>query len=232
MRIPILTGVLILAGLAALPSRAGVIVYNNDFGGVVSGDDFGLDAWLVTGYSVADSFSLGTSTSLTGINLALWLQASTDTVTSLTWTILDNSDPTNPFGGNVLYSGTVDPTGTFITIGPVRNQIGYTIEEESFGISTGTLTAGTIYWLEISNGATNAGDQVGWDQSDGPSAGYQTVTGSTAGGSFTGLCNGLCTGSESFELLAAGGGGAPEPGTLALLGGGLVGLAAFRRRKK
>jgi hypothetical protein len=75
MKIPIqvraLTGVLILAGLAALPSRAAVIVYNNDFGGVISGDDFVLDSWEITGYSVADSFSLGTSTSLTGINLAL-----------------------------------------------------------------------------------------------------------------------------------------------------------------
>jgi hypothetical protein len=84
------------------------------------------------------------------------------------------------------------------------------------------LLAGTTYWLQIGNSMATNGDDAGWDQSDGPSTAFKANVGALPDGFG---CNGLCTGSESFEILSA-----PEPGTLLLLGAGLIALAGLRRR--
>jgi hypothetical protein len=215
-------GIVLTAGAASADS----IVYNNDFGGVISGDNAVEAAWPINfGSSLSNSFVLINSASLTGVNLLAW-ETPGDATTSLNWYILDNGNPTDPFSGTsgvtTIASGTVAPTDTFQSM----NIGGWDIDELSFSISTPALTAGTTYWLQIDTAVSANGNSVYWDQSDGPSTAYSNAAGLLPA---TGACNGLCTGSESFQLLAS---SSPEPGSLALLGAGFAGLVALRRRKR
>jgi hypothetical protein len=211
-----LIGVLALAGLAVLPASAGV-VYNNDFGGVTSGDNFNTDAWTTNfGFSVTNSFVLASNTNLTGANFAIWTNGYT--LSSVNWYIT-----TAEFGGTTLASGTASPTGSTIA----TNSSGYTILNEAFNIPSLALNGATTYWFQLDTAnSVPSGNPIYWDQSDGPSTAYESSIGPLLNNS---PCLGLCTGSESFELLSS---GTPEPGTVTLLGGGLLAMAAFLRRKK
>jgi hypothetical protein len=204
-----------LSCLGVLPAKAS-IAYNNDFGGVVSGDNFGEDAWVTgSGISVTDSFSLTSDATVSGFNVAVWIIPG-DTFGSLDWSIT-----TAAFGGTTLASstGATSTAETFLA----ANTRGYDVYEETFSIPSWLpLTADTTYWLQIGNSAASNGDTAAWDQSDGPSTAFQSNIGELPDGQ---MCNGLCTGSESFEILSA-----PEPGTLLLLGAGLIALAGLRRR--
>lgn len=205
-------GVLIMAG-AALPARADGIVYDNDFGGIVSGDHYQVGAFQInSGRSITDSFSLSSNTSVSGFNLALWM-FSGDSLTSLNWYIT-----TSNFGGTTLGSGSAaSPTNqTFLETNAFG--VGFDIYEETFNISPGlALNAGTTYWLQLDTAVTAESSTPFWDISDGPSTAYSSYLGLLPAG-FS-----CCTGSQSFEILT------PEPGTLALLGGGLIALAGLRR---
>ena len=204
-----------LSCLGALPA-SGSIAYNNDFGGIVSGDNFNVDAWVTgSGSSVTDSFSLSSDAMVYGFNVALWIIPG-DTFGSLNWSIT-----TAEFGGTTLDSsiGATSVTGTLLG----ANTRGYDIYEETFSTSTLLpLLAGTTYWLQIGDSTASNGDTAAWDQSDGSSTAYQSIIGKLPDGQ---PCNGLCTGSESFEILDT-----PEPSTLILEAVGLMVLVGLRRR--
>jgi hypothetical protein len=220
-----LIGFLALIGLAALPASAGV-VYNNDFGGVISGDNYDVDAWTINfGFQVANSFSLASGTTVTGVNLALWAQPS-DSLTSVDWYIRADDSPSNPLLGTLVASGIANPVGTTLE----SNGFGYNILEESFDISQ-ALSGGTTYWLQLDTAVVPNGDPIYWDQSDGPSTMYENSFGYFTTSNENNTCKGLCTGSDSFQLLANTGTATPEPSAWLLLGGGLMALAGFRRRK-
>jgi len=216
-------GVMALAALMVAPVSASAIVYNNDFGGVVSGDNYNEDGFTINfGFSVTDSFVLGSSTTISGANFAVWAANPGDSLTSVDWSIRNN-DGADPLSGSLVASGTANPVGTFL----VSNGNGYNIYSETFNFSGLALTGGTTYWFQLDSAVTSGGYYTYWDQSDGPSLGYQSDEGYTPYGN---SCQGLCTGSESFQLLG-GVSSVPEPGTLTLLGCGLLALGAFRRRK-
>lgn len=236
-----------LAAFSALPACAGsIVIYDNDFGGVISTDNENIDAWTVNnGFTVANSFVLSSDETLTGINLIFW-EFTGDTVTSVPWAIYDDSGVTgnppsggSPTSGLELYSGTATGDSLTDTVLETNGQ-GFQIDEISITIEPGdALSAGTTYWLAINNVVASNGDPAYWDQSDGPSYYWENSEGYASGplGSNDG-CDGStesgsgnCSYSESFQLLA-GSTSAPEPGTLALIGGGLLGLAGLRRRSK
>jgi hypothetical protein len=211
-----LSAALVLASFAASPAQAS-IVYNNDFGGVVSGDAFSEDAWNITTFGVTDSFSLSADATVTGFTIAIWM-SSPDTVTSLNWYFTSA-----PFGP-ILASGS-GPATTEAFIETNTFGGGYPVYSEAFDIGAGVaLTAGITYWLQIDTAASGTSQQVYWDQSDGPSSAVQTTTGPLPAGQ---ACKGLCTGSESFELLGT---STPEPGTVAMLGAGLAAIVGLRKR--
>ncbi|MGO9093590.1 MAG: hypothetical protein ACLQGV_00055 [Bryobacteraceae bacterium] len=197
-------GVLALMSLAALPASAGVL-YNNDFGGVISGDDLDLIAWTIDeGFSVTDSFVLPSNSTVDSINLALWAFPG-DTLSTVDWYIQANDSPSDPLSGTIIASGTASPTNTLIG----TNEGDY-IYEESFDIPVLSLSGGTTYWLQLANAVVPDGDPIYWDQSDGPSTAYESYWGYGMSGN-DGGCGGLCTYSESFQLLGTPSGGAVSP---------------------
>ena len=220
-----LMGILALASLATLPASAGIL-YNNDFGGVVSGDNFNENGWTINyGFELGNSFVLTGNSTVQSVNIALWAFPG-DTLSTVDWQILANNG-SNPLTGTILESGTASPAGTLLE---GSDAYGYSILEESFDITPLALSGGTTYWLTLQNAVVPSGDAIYWDQSDGPSIYYHNTLGyfNSGGGSYQ--CLGLCTGSESFQLLGTTS-GVPEPGTLLLLGGALIALAGIRRKK-
>jgi len=221
-------------GLLAVPARCGVI-YNNDFGGVISGDHYSEDSFDVgtdSGYQVSNSFSLAFSSSVTGFSVALWLIPG-DTFVDLSWAITSA-----PLGGTTLASATtVTPASSSLLVS--NNGVGfggYEVDEETFSIAPAlTLAAGTTYYLQLDGADVDYQgaailDPVGWDQSDGPSlaygSGYSPELLSDPSNNLP--CNGLCTDSESFELI---GSATPEPASGLLIGTGLL-TVAFAKRKR
>ena len=96
---------------------------------------------------------------------------------------------------------------------------GFDIQNYNVAIPDLTLSAGS-YWLNLSNATTNSGDPVAWDQNSGPSQASESSVGTIP--------------SQSFDITGSSGSGTgttPEPGSIVLLGSGVLGLAGGVRRK-
>jgi len=216
-----------LAAFAAFPAEGG-IVYDNTNG---FANDYSLSAWVIsetTGDAIADQFVPGASDTIQSVNLWLWectglpTCGTTEDLTSLDWSIVANNGGADyPFAGSVVASGTDTTPGVFVQ----RNSLGAAIFEESFNISGVAVTGGATYWLVIDNAVTVSGNQIAWDQSDGPTTAYQFYAGSstnlTAGCGTADNPGTTCT--ESFQLLDTSA-SVPEPGTVLLFAAGLIGF--------
>jgi hypothetical protein len=135
---------------------------------------------------------------------------------------VDYSITTTPLGGTTVASGTVNPVGSFT--GYLNSPGDYwDVYDESFSISNLNLSAGT-YWLELQNAVSAEGNEVAWENINGPSVAF----------SFAGNLNGSVgpgSNSEAFDIYGTTGPVVPEPGTMTLLGSGLLGLAGLLRRR-
>lgn len=161
------------------------------------------------GYSVSDSFTVFSSTSLSSAQIGLWL-FSGDSPTSVGWSI-----GTTPFGSEVS-SGTGNLVNTAYGIAFDD----YDIYESTFAIS-GSLAAGT-YYLTLQNAVSANSSFVYWDENDGSSDAYKT-----------GVNNPSSIGSESFQLYGTSSSVPDGVSTFLLLGFSslsLIGAARWMRK--
>ncbi len=196
--------------LAAVPAAAQYWTYDNgsantsDNGAPISG----------AGNFVTDSAAVvNTSRSNVKNNFTIWVEPG-DTPTSISWLF-----GTTPFSGNVA-SGTSPLTVS----NSFTNEFGYQVDSVSFSMGTLNLTAGN-YWITLENATTAEGGPVYWDENSGVGC---TSPGCPSQAQESGIGT---IPSETFTLEGTPAGTTPEPNTLALLGSGFVGLAAFLRSR-
>ena len=125
------------------------VIYEN---GPIDGNTLG---WVINfGFAVADSFTVQTTSNITGMSFGAWLFPG-DVLQSV-----EVSITSAPFGGTAYF----DHTLSVIQSGCESNG-GFNVCTETATLSV-TLNAGT-YWLELRNGFVNTGDPVYWDQNSG-----------------------------------------------------------------
>src|ERR1019366_4193933 len=135
--------------------------------------------------------------------------------------------------GTDIGSGTVGQTAGNSTL-LFTNGFGYGVYDVKVGITSAAMTAGSTYWLSISNAtdASNDGTQ-GWDIPNGGSGGPAICNFRQSGTNY-GNCG---LGGEAFTISSACGAGpdcgppVPEPSSILLFGSGILGLAGLLRRK-
>ncbi|HVU47502.1 MAG TPA: PEP-CTERM sorting domain-containing protein [Terracidiphilus sp.] len=151
------------------------------------------------------------------LDFGVWVPSGS-TLTTITWWL-----GTSAFAGD-LGTGTVT---NFTSDFMFSNSFGYDIYEIHItGMNGGTLSAGNMYWLTLGNANDSFGEQFdGWDVTNG-GLGGPAICNFMQGGVNWGDCG---AGGEAFTLYSKG--QVPEPGSLLLLGSGLLGLAGLLRRK-
>ena len=203
----------VLCLAVAIPASASTVYDNGGINGTES-------AWTINfGYAVSDSFTLSSSTTLTGAQIGLWAFPG-DRPTTVDWSIGTYADDSS------LGSGTAGLTNTF----QYTNGYGYDILESTFSLS-GTLGAGT-YWFTLQNAVVPNGDPIYWDINQGPSSAWESSYGyldnngqdcANAIG-YSGTC------SDSFQIYGNPS-TTPEPASLLLMGSGLLMFGGYVRRK-
>jgi len=195
------------------PALAQTLVQNGQINGQLSG-------WTLNfGSAVADSFILAGSSTLDEVEFGAW-NYSGESTTAIDWAIVTGT----PFGAQtVVASGTGAPVSDSFLY---SNGFAFDVSVDSFSLPGVGLGPGT-YYLELQNAVTSGSNYAYWDINNGPSVAYVNTLGNVNGYLFPG--------SNSDAFLISGPGGAstvltPEPGTLALLVTGLLGLAGLRRR--
>jgi hypothetical protein len=210
-------GILVIAAalaLGSLPAEAGVLYSDGPLDGQTI-------AWTINfGFQVADSFTLSGPSTLTGADFGIW-NFTGDQVTSVDWAILTGSPGA---GGSVLDNGTASTADLFL----FHNQDGYDVYTDSIGLPNINLAAGT-YWIELQNASASNGDPAYWDMNGGPSQAWESALGSVTPCPTYYYPTGEC--SSTFDITGTARAGVPEPASLALLGAGIAGFGAFRRKK-
>ncbi len=197
----------LLMVIAAVSAFAGDLYDNGPLGGKDS-------AWNINfGSAATDSMTVqGTVTSL---SFYAWLFLG-DQLSSV-----EISIGSQPFGTN-LFDGFVNVTqSSHCTLNEFQD---FDICLETATFSGPTLNGPA--WLTLQNGSTAMGDPVFWDENSGIGC---TSPGCPSQAQFLGLGT---IPSESFTIYGNANGTTPEPGSILLLGSGLVGLAGLVRRGK
>lgn len=200
--------------LLAGGARASVILTNGS-PNTITGD-------LMTGYIEANSFSLTSPATITGVNFEAFIQQPETFQSTVTY-YLDADNSGSP--GNELVVGNASVTTT--DLGPSL----YSSSYEAFGIDFSLNTpfsasAGTTYWLGLYDGTLFSGnDNAYWAVSTGGQGAPMFLV-SPYNGSWN------TTGQAPFYFQLTGGASSstPEPASTALVSAGLAAFLVARRR--
>jgi hypothetical protein len=203
--------------LLSTPASAGVL-YDN---GPINGQT-GIGDWSISyGNIMSDSFTLTGTSTLTGVNLGLWV-VPTDTPGSLKWRITD-SVPDDHIYGPVGTTAALTNT-LWCSSGSSGCADSFDIYASSFSLPSVVLGPGT-YYLTLDYGETNAGGSLYWDINNGPSVAYRNGVDVA-----NYLDDFLGSNSDSFQILGTGNTTVPEPASSAMFLSGLVLFAGLARR--
>ena len=200
--------------LASAFAYADNIVYDNGAPNQQDGNE--ATAWIQT-----EDFTLNQSTNITDIHF--WdIEAAPGYAGSITWWITGDTGG-NPDFNNILGTGNTSPTRVNTQCGILGAYCEYS---NDFNISAVSLQAG-LYHLALHNGPVdNSGySSFYWETTDanGTPAGLECALGSACYNQWSSNGN-----EHAFYLTGT---SVPEPGTLALMGTGILGgLAGLRRR--
>ena len=215
-----LLALVVAAFLLSTPASAGVL-YDN--GSANFGSPLG--AWKiyndgVINYAVADSFTLTTASTLTGVGIDLWLSPE-DSPVSLDWGISATPDYSQSLGGGTVglpVSGVLCFCGLEF----------YQVISSSFSLPNLVLGPGT-YYRSFQKGVTRDGSGLYWDIDNGPSVAYENQLGPVANVNIGGT---VYPGSNSDSFTIFGNtSGVPEPAGTAMFLSGLALVAGLARRK-
>ncbi len=209
-----LTLLLVLVCLAvAAPAFAGVI-YND---GPTTGTNLALyiDGPNTGGpfvQSISNGFVATASGTASSLDFGMWVSTGS-TPTAVSWWL-----GTTAFGSEIGSGSTAQVL--YLFLGPTP--YGFDLYEATVTGLSGSLTAGSNYWLTLGNGNNSFGNQnAAWDISNGPATCMYI---NSSGG-------GACPyGAEAFTL-NSGSSPTPEPGSMMMFGTGILGLAGVLRRK-
>ncbi len=176
---------------------------------------YGPVVFSLTGTSaVSDSFTLSSTTTLTGGQIALWVNSLYSPDSSVDWSIGVSPLSSSSSGTAVLICSPADVTFN-----------SYTLYNASFSLSTPSPLAPGAYWLTLTNhlslSSNTPSSDAFWAASADPPDGSEAVT--------SWYWSPGSPPPESFQLFGT---VVPEPGTVTLLGSALLGLATFYRRRR
>jgi len=213
-----ITAALVLGAWLALSvpaPAADILLYTN--GPASPSDTY---AWDIStpGYIVSNTFTIGTgNAAITSFSFGVWVQSG-DIPLTVDWSISSSE-----FGGTTYGAGTAGLTA--VPLPWTQNnpalcgaspcdvyQVTANIPGPGVSVAAGT------YWLNLSGATTAGGGWVGWDENDGPGYASQNSVGTI--------------GSEDPDIYGhTTSGTVPEPGSLTLLGSGVLTLGAALRRR-
>jgi len=199
--------------------HASTIVYNNGGPNQQNGNE--ATEWIQT-----EDFMLSSSTTVTGVEF--WdIETAPGYSGSITWWITGDSGG-NPDFSNILGTGTLALATHTLTANGCSVLGTYCEYDNTFGLSV-ALAGGVEYHLALHNGPVTdtTRSEFYWETTN-PNG---TQTGLECDLT-TGACyNSWSNNGQEHAFILYGGTSVPEPGTLALLGTSVVGLAGVLRRK-
>ncbi len=206
---------LVCLSLAVIPAAAQTILYSN---GGLSG---AIDAWTINfGYIVSDSFSLYGGGTVQGFDFYTWSYPG-DTPLAVDWSITSQEN-----GGSVYGSGTGAALNNIVI---TTNFYGYQINKDT--VSGLNLDLSGAYWLNLQNGVTSQGNELYWDENDGPSQASENTLGTIGSEAFDLFGASTSSTTTTTSTTSTTGFYTPEPSSILLLGSGVLGLAGVMRRK-
>ena len=212
MKVRLLVVSLAVLCLMVAPAFADIVLYDD---GPTNGtyNGFFIDGPNSGPFSqnISDGFVAAASGTATSLDFGMWVPTGT-TPTTVTWWL-----GTSAFGSDISMGVANNLQFTFHN----DSGFGYDVYDVHIDGLSGNLTAGQTYWLSLGNANDSSGTQFdAWDVVPGPATCNFAV-----GGVNFGDCG---DGGEAFTL---NGTTVPEPGTLVMLGGGILTAAAGLRRR-